>query len=136
MHFFEICLSLLHAVTRNSVKRTYFGQFQKVQVLFKNVLYWRRYCQFYSTLSPKIRAPSCILSPIFQAQSVQPSNYTTGTVMSNSSTPTGGVHDLRLQCYVGGWSKIWKICKRLWHKNCKRRWVGGKKSIKDCKRKL
>ena len=25
----------------------------------------------------------------------------------------GGVHSLRLQCQVGGWSKILKLCKRL-----------------------
>ena len=37
------------------------------------------------------------------------------------------VHKLRLQMEVGRWSKKSTFCKPLYHRECKRRWVGGQK---------
>ena len=43
MRFTEIRLYLIYAVARKSIKRTYFGQFIRMQLLFKCILYWCGY---------------------------------------------------------------------------------------------
>ena len=39
----------------------------------------------------------------------------------------GGVHKLRLQEKGGRWSKKSTFCKKIYHRKCKRRIVGGQK---------